>query len=164
MSYYVDPVSSYPALHPCDRLGAMVRPLVNPPRRPPLPTTRPPRCLSSATCVVLAGTRCSSMCLCPVEQPACTSTSSSFHQRVRQQSVEPDTSVHGCEIALTNSSVLHNPPAAAMYFSPVGLQLIPLESDHLHQIRLSSAEPRFVLCKNTESHTPVAGNIGIPVR
>ncbi|KAJ4936004.1 hypothetical protein JOQ06_017528 [Pogonophryne albipinna] len=23
MSYYMDPVSSYPALHPCDRLGAM---------------------------------------------------------------------------------------------------------------------------------------------
>lgn len=26
MSYYMDPVSSYPALHPCDRLGTMVRP------------------------------------------------------------------------------------------------------------------------------------------
>ncbi|CAG00957.1 unnamed protein product [Tetraodon nigroviridis] len=25
MSYYLDPVSSYPALHPCDHLGTMVR-------------------------------------------------------------------------------------------------------------------------------------------
>lgn len=41
----------------------------------------------------------------------CTCCSSWFHQKLGNRAVEQDNSLHGCEIALSSSSVLHNKPA-----------------------------------------------------
>lgn len=60
MSYYVDPVSSYPALHPCDRLGVTVRPPTHKLSVLSLPTTQL-ACRVSCQCEVWLHQYCRSV-------------------------------------------------------------------------------------------------------